>query len=142
MKVILLIGIPGSGKSTICKNWFPKYTRINQDELGDRKKCIAAMHLALQKKQDVIIDRCNMTIEQRKHWVNLALEYGAEAITCIVLDVNEEEAIARIHDRKDHPTIQSSMSLEKKREIVYSFGKTAEFPQLSEGFTSIVITRN
>lgn len=100
------------------------------------------MKEALRKNQNVIVDRCNMTIEQRSHWINLALEFGAESVVGILLDVHPEECLARIDTRKSHQTIQPSFPLDKKREIVYKFTNSFEVPQLSEGFSSIVVTRN
>lgn len=142
MRVIILIGLPGSGKSTIAQNWFPNYVRINQDELGSRDECAKKMGRALEHKKDVIIDRVNNTIQQRSYWLNLAKNYGAESIIGIYLDVSAEECISRIYLRKNHPTIPFEMNLDKKRQIVYSFEKQTEFPSLQEGFSSIVITRN
>ena len=57
IKVIIFVGLPGSGKSTLANkivkegggdangNW----VRVNQDELGTRKKCELKMNSALQK---------------------------------------------------------------------------------------------
>jgi predicted kinase len=142
MKVIIMCGLPGSGKSTLSKNWFPNYFRISQDELGSRNKCIDVMRYALDSKTDVLVDRVNNTKSQRKFWLDLALQAGATAITCVYIQVPEEECIARIHERKGHETISSEMSLDKKREIVYNFNKNFEMPTLDEGFSSILITRN
>lgn len=146
-KVIVLVGIPGSGKSTWVKKWqemhpSDDYQVVNQDIIGSRTKCIDKMHELLENNKNVIVDRCNVTEEQRSHWVQVALYHGVEVLTCIVLEVDEEEAIARVELRRDHPTISSDLSVEKKREIVYKFFNSAQTPKLSEGFSSIVITRN
>lgn len=142
MKMIILMGIPGSGKSTIAEKFFPKYVRISQDELGSRDACIKKVKQTLESGLNVIVDRCNVSRSQRKFWVDLGLQYDVEAITCIYLQVDEEECVARIYDRKNHPTIKNDMPLEKKREIVYKFAKDFQMPDLLEGFTNIVITRN
>lgn len=142
MRVIILTGLPGCGKSTVATQWFPNYTRINQDELGDRQACIESMRNALERNFDVIVDRTNVTRDQRKHWIDLALGYGAESLTSIFLDVPEEECIARIDLRKDHPTIKEDMPLEKKKSIVYSFNRTLQIPSLTEGFKTIIIHSN
>lgn len=142
MNVIILVGLPGSGKSTVATKHFPNYVRVNQDILGTRESCLDVARFNLEQNKDIIIDRANINKEQRKYWVNLALGFGAKNVTCIYLDVPEEECIARIHVRKNHETIAEEMPLEKKRSIVYNFNKSFEMPTLSEGFSTVVITRN
>ena len=48
--ILLLVGLPGSGKSTfsteLCRLLPWKYVRVNQDELKTRGKCIAAVEAA------------------------------------------------------------------------------------------------
>jgi predicted kinase len=142
MKMIILVGLPGSGKSSIAKKYFPNHKYVNQDELGSRETCIKSVTDHLSEGHDVIIDRCNLTRKQREYWINLGIGYNCSSITCIVLDVDPEECIARIAVRKNHPTITEDMNLDKKRSIVYQFAQGREFPDLSEGLTNIVITRN
>jgi aprataxin len=65
--VLILVGAPGSGKSTFCEA-LPKnaWTAINQDTIGNggkkgnRKQCLAAMRRALDDGKHVAIDRCGM----------------------------------------------------------------------------------
>jgi atypical dual specificity phosphatase len=142
MKVIILSGLPGSGKTTICKDQFRKYRRINQDLLGSKEACIDAFKICYKHSQDIIIDRCNTTKKQRKTWIDLALQCGADTLTAIYLDVNADECIARVHARKDHETIKETTSFDKKRIIVYNFEKELEKPEISEGFTAVLFIRN
>lgn len=139
-KMIILVGVPGSGKSTLCQEKFPHYKRISQDELGSREACLKECENSLSVGMDVIIDRTNINKKQRKYWIDLGLYYGYE-INCIVLDINEEEAVARIHNRKHHPTISITMPLDKKKAIVYNFMREYEAPQLLEGFNNILFVR-
>lgn len=142
MNMIILIGLPGSGKTTICNKWFPGYVRISQDELGSREACIKKTTQCLEAGLNVIIDRCNTSKSERKHWIDLALGYNADVVTAVCLEVLESECIARINERKNHPTISHTMSLEEKSKIVYKFARDFESVSLDEGFTNIVITRN
>lgn len=141
MKVVILCGLPGSGKSTF-RNKYPGYEYINQDELGNRRKCIGIFKTYLKANKNVIIDRTNINKMQRKIWIDLAKEFGVKEINCVFLKVDPEECIKRIHERKNHPTIKELESLDKKKEIVYNFVKSFEMPEIEEGFDKILIIRN
>jgi predicted kinase len=141
-KMIILVGLPGSGKSTIAETHFKQdYYYINQDKMGNREACISAVKKVLESGGNVIIDRVNSTRKQRAYWIELGIGYNCSSITCIVLDVDPEICVGRIVDRKGHETITEEMDIEKKRQIVHQFAKTFESPTLEEGFSSIVITR-
>ncbi len=136
-----------SGKSTWAKKFqemYPldNYQVINQDKLGSRQKCIDKMHELLENSENVIIDRCNVNVEQRSHWIQAAMYHEVKTLTCVVLEVDTEEALARIHFRPNHETIAQDMDLDKKRGIVTKFAGMYSAPTLSEGFSSIIITRN
>ena len=140
MRVIILTGLPGSGKSTISKTRFPGYYRINQDDLGSRDKCVEEFKQAADAGKDIIIDRCNVNKAQRRLWIKLALDFDAESIDCIYLDINEEEAVARSLHRNNHPTM-ANLPLAKLKQIVYNFSKELEPPTLDENFSSILFIR-
>lgn len=142
MRVVLLVGLPGSGKSTLSKQEFSNYAYINQDSLGSKDNCVFLYKECLSKNMNIIVDRCNQDKKQRKLWINIALQYGVESVNCIYLDVNEEECIARILSRKNHETILENFPISKKRSIVYKMNKELELPTLDEGFSSILFMRN
>src|SRR5271165_997988 len=82
LEVIVLVGLPGSGKSTLCSGELSGYTRINQDELGSRSRCIEVASDALESQNSVVIDRTNIDTNQRATWVNLARKFGA-FVSCV-----------------------------------------------------------
>ena len=141
-EVVVLCGIPGSGKSTTAlSEEFKDYVRVNQDELFSKDKCVEILTKALKDKQSVIVDRCNQDIKQRKLWIDLAYYYGAE-VRCSYLVVNPDTCLGRIYLRKNHPTIKEGLSYEKKRSIIASFLKSFQDPTLDEGFKEVVYRRN
>jgi predicted kinase len=143
-EMIILCGIPGSGKSTFAKGAYPHYVYINQDTEGSRKKCEQLTIAALEAGKNVIIDRCNVTTAQRKVWIDLALQHGYKSIKAIWLDVPAEECIARIVARKEHPNLGSKQGVDKIRQVVYNFGSDEdnEYPVLREGLNEVIYKRN
>ena len=67
--MIIMMGIQGSGKSTFCAKNFPEYTRINLDTLHTRKKENDALWLAINRKENIIIDNTNPTVSDRKKYI-------------------------------------------------------------------------
>jgi len=137
--IIVLCGIPGSGKSTMCKTKYSQYIRISQDQLGTREACIKKANEELLKKNSVVIDRANVSKQQRKFWIDLAKKRGVEC-HCVVLKTPKDVCIERVLARKDHETLGPSVSNEKKIKVVEDFNRSFETPDLDEGFNVIEIT--
>lgn len=140
MKIIILVGPPGSGKSSFA-NKYPSYVRINQDELGDRNACIKLFRESMLQKKSVIIDRCNINKMQRGIWIQESLKYNVTEISAIYLYVNPKTCIERINNRKNHPTIKND-DIEKNTKIMENFTKSFESPDMEEGFDKILIIKN
>lgn len=118
--MILLCGIPGSGKSTLANSLqhaMPfKFVRINQDELGNRRRCEEVTRAVLsnpnrksQLMQCPVIDRCNFDPEQRAKFVAIAQEFNVP-VDCIVFEseslISVDECIQRCETRRNHPTVK------------------------------------
>jgi predicted kinase len=96
--VIILVGIPGCGKSTFtskvlkgsrnrkksCRRW----VAFNQDVLKTRKRVESETNYHLKKSCNVIIDRCNFDRNQRATWITLAKKYNAKAV-CVVFPLHD-----------------------------------------------------
>jgi hypothetical protein len=56
--VLLLVGLPGSGKSTLSEKFLKKgWWIISQDRLGSRNKCISEFRKALSRGRNIVVDR-------------------------------------------------------------------------------------
>ncbi|KAF9393364.1 hypothetical protein CPC16_002210 [Podila verticillata] len=140
-RVLLLVGPPGSGKSTFAKaltKAFPEFVRINQDDLGDRQACEAMTLSALQAKdrsQSVVIDRCNFDADQRKTWVDIAKQLKIEEVQVIILDTEFYHCKKRILARTDHPTqVEGANGVD----VLYKFMEMMTLPTYFEGFSKIM----
>jgi len=71
--VVLLCGLPGSGKSTlrgllVREGWI----YVSQDEMGTSEACEKALLRALRSGHSCLVDRCNVTSGERRLWMQHA----------------------------------------------------------------------
>jgi predicted kinase len=136
--MVVLVGIPGSGKSFVAEQLREKgWVIVSQDELGNRKECEKQAARALQQGRSVLIDRTNFDKQQRSHWLRIAGNHRAAA-TAVYLDVDIDTCKARVMSRSGHPTLKPSpLSLE----IVDRFLGDLQIPTEDEGFRRVVVLR-
>ena len=106
--VFMLMGLPGSGKSTIAEKlqelepW--KYVRVNQDTLGDRKKCLKVAQRALSQNKCPIIDRCHVSFMNRNPFYEMAQSLNVP-VDILIVDVPQAICMERCRRRQNHPTV-------------------------------------
>jgi atypical dual specificity phosphatase len=138
--VIMLVGFPASGKSTFAKiisDQIRHIHRINQDEIRTKGLCeelFAKYSKSSKVGNCVILDRCNLTIAERKYWLGLN-NSNDPSVWCVFFNCNIEECKWRIKNRGDHPTVKP----DKGEKIIDSVSKTLQIPTIEEGFTKIDI---
>ena len=82
--MVIMMGLQGSGKSTFCAAHYPEYTRINLDTLRTRKKEQDALLLALNRKENIIIDNTNPTKDDRKKYIQAGRAQKYKIIGCFM----------------------------------------------------------
>ena len=141
--MILLVGIPGSGKSTFAKMLTKlqpsKYVRINQDELGNRRECERLCRNALARGKVPIIDRCNFDLSQRRHFLSIAIE-ARVPVDCVVFCYPADVCVARCLDRQGHETITRSNAAGVVRRMERQFSPPVPNSQ-QESYRSLKIVR-
>jgi predicted kinase len=139
--MVILIGLPGSGKSTFTEVLKTstaigdRIERLCQDEIG-KLACEENCHRLLSGRTGsiVVIDRTNMSEEQRSTWVKVANRYKARCIA-VSFNVPDNVCIERAMQRIDHPTLPR----EKVPAVVKSLAKSYQPPKEGEGFDLIIV---
>lgn len=88
-KLVIMIGYPGSGKSTIAKfilHNFQNFEIISGDELKTESKMKKAMTNYLNDNNSVIIDATNSNSKKRNVYINLGLKLGLNKNNIILIE--------------------------------------------------------
>lgn len=101
-QLIVLVGLPGSGKSTTCE-LYKEYVRISQDEMG-KEGHMKAFTEAIERDDNIIIDRCNFDVKQRQRYIRPARLKDYKTII-IWLQVSANDCKKRIRNRDVHPNL-------------------------------------
>lgn len=145
--MVILVGAPGSGKSTFCEHVMGSslrpWTRICQDTInngkaGTKPQCLKRAAAALKEGKSVFIDRCNLDKEQRSDFVKL--DCGAQVdVHAVVLDLPAQLCISRSVKRTGH---EGNLQGGKAAAVVNRMLQKKELPKLNEGFARIVFCHN
>ena len=133
VEVVILVGLPGAGKSTFARASFPAHVHISKDAFppGARDKQArqdAALRAALAAGRAVVIDNTNVTPADRAAIITIAREYGARVIG-YYLEVSTREAIAR-NERRDGRAKVPKVA-------IFTSAKRLVPPSLAEGFDAL-----
>jgi len=130
-EVVIMVGMPGSGKSSFCKNNLSSYHLICGDTFKTQPKMIKEAKKNIKKKS-IIFDGTNGTSKKRKVYIDFAHENQA-SVKCVWLNTSLEQSIEQIKKRKTEgghyvPKI-----------ALYTYNKHFEEPKEEEGFNLIHI---
>jgi len=86
IELILLIGFPGSGKSSFAQKYYSSYDYINQDTEKSKDKIKIKLNNAIKNKKSIIIDNTNIDYTSRKVYIDMVKEFDYK-IKIIVFDI-------------------------------------------------------
>jgi bifunctional polynucleotide phosphatase/kinase len=129
-EIVVMVGYPGSGKSTVCETIFEKagYYVAHGDVLKTSAKMIKEARSHVAKGESVVFDATNPSKDKRAEYVNFAREVNLP-VRCVVMTTSMEESLAR-NNKRAKPVPR----------IVYNvYKKKYEEPVVDEGFEAIVL---
>ncbi|CAL0324698.1 unnamed protein product [Lupinus luteus] len=145
--LVILVGAPGSGKSTFCEEVMRSSTRpwvrVCQDTIGNGKagtkaQCLSSADRALKDGKSVFIDRCNLDKVQRSEFVKLGSGPQID-VHAIVLDLPAKLCISRSVKRSGH---EGNLQGGKAAAVVNRMLQKKELPKLIEGFNRITFCQS
>jgi|SRR4051794_9229273 predicted kinase len=128
MEAIVLCGLQGSGKTTLCRERFAAHTRVSLDELGSRAREAALVEECLRERRPFVVDNTNPTAADRARYVAPARAAGFTLVGCLV-EVAAAEAFARNAGREGVTRIPPGRVAATARRFVT--------PTLEEGFDAL-----
>jgi aprataxin len=139
--VLILVGRPGSGKSMFAQSVLNNdrngetWEVACQDDLGTRQKCEHLVNETLLEKKNIIIDRTNISIEQRATWIQSGFQQDLCNIVVAVFgeDMDKRELISNVTTRTEHPTLNS----QNAKYVIDQMTNNYATPTLSEGIDLI-----
>jgi predicted kinase len=148
-KLIMMVGIPGSGKSTWVKNNFPNIVPVSRDairfELLDERggeyfdhedevfdKFIRQIIGSLVADEITIADATHLNTKSRAKVLNKVAKF-ADEIEAVVLDTSVETAFKRNDLREGRAWV--------KHGIIRRMYFSMEMPEETEGFNKITIIK-
>ena len=133
LECIILVGLPGSGKTTFYRQYFAAtHTHISKDlwprASGREARQRRLIDEALAAGRSVVVDNTNPERADRAPLVAAAHAHGAQAVGYFI-DVSPRVAIARNEERSGRAKVP--------KVAIFTVAKRLERPTLAEGFDQL-----
>lgn len=137
-EAIILIGPPGSGKSTFCENNLTNkgYIRINQDTLKTRQKVIKCLEENLKNGKNVVIDSTNPEKDGRIEYIKICKKYNyfVRGFNFLI----SKELSMHLNNLRSINKYRKHLSGYVNAIPIHTFFKNYQEPLVKEGFDDIV----
>jgi predicted kinase len=133
MEMILLIGIQATGKSSFCRErLFNTHVRVNLDMLKSRHREELLLRACLEGKTPFVVDKMNLTREQRAPYICRAKAAGFEVVGYFFAS-RLADALLRNAQREGKEHIQEAG--------IRAASGQLQLPSLAEGFDRLFFVR-
>lgn len=137
IECVLLVGLPGAGKTTFYRRYFAATHRHVSKDLwphakGREQRQRDAIDRALAEGRSVVVDNTNPSVAERAPLIALARAHGARLV-CYFFDVTTREAVARNAERAGRARVPDV--------AIFTTAKRLEPPTLGEGFDKLFRVR-
>jgi bifunctional polynucleotide phosphatase/kinase len=131
-EIIIMVGYPGSGKSTISEEVFHKagYVILHGDELKTSKKMISQAKLHIKDGKSIVFDATNPSKKKRAEYIEFANNLKIP-VRCVHVATSMEESLSRNNKRPEDKIIPKI--------AFYLYRKHFEEPSSDEGCTVVTI---
>jgi predicted kinase len=133
---VVLIGLPGAGKSTFCRARFPSHEHVSKDLFPNARnrqaRQDAALHAALGAGRDVVVDNTNVSVTDRAAIIAIARGHGARIVGYYV-EATPGEAVARNARREGRARVP--------KVAIFTSAKRLVPPVREEGFDELHTVR-
>lgn len=148
-KIVMMCGIPGSGKSTFCQKHLSDYAYISRDQIRFSlltneddyfskekeviKQFIEKINSYIQQDCNFIIDATHLTkVSRRKILSQLkkSPQHPANKIWCVYMKTDLNLALKRNSHRKGRERVPD--------DAIKNMYEKLEIPELNEGFEKII----
>lgn len=132
LECVILIGLPGAGKSTFARRAFPLHDYVSKDAFPPSRdkaaRQAAALRASLAGGRSVVVDNTNVTAADRAAIIAVAREFGAR-VSGIYVEVSTRDAIARNEQRSGRAKVP--------KVAIFTCAKRLVAPLPGEGFDSL-----
>jgi predicted kinase len=133
---VILVGLPGSGKTTFSRAHFPTHEYISKDAMPNvrdkQARQDAALRAALGAGRPAIVDNTNVSPAERAAIIAIAREFGARVIGYYI-EASTRDAIARNERREGKARVP--------KVAIFTSAKRLVPPALDEGFDELHVVK-